>query len=908
MKPLTGLPVDSLVRVSEEVGIPLKDLLELVQQVENGASAAFLARYRADLCAGIDERGIQRVLQKLADVRDLIDRRISMMASLRQRGVMSDELRKHLEQATDRRELNDLFMPYRERKPGPAEEAIAKGLDPLARLLWAQQDGADIDAEVAKLVAADNGLESDGDVLEGAYAIAAQWLSDKPEILQALRKIYLRDSEIVLTARPEAAKAPRVQELDGFRAKLASIDWKKRLSIRRGLRSGLLEMDFVPPTSATATFLERRLIQDAQSSYAPHLRRVVEVALGNGLADRIKHNVQTYLDERTDEQGIEAYRRALRAALLAPPASNLNILGIEITRSGEWHAALIDTEGRLAECAVVRSNGKSARHERDSAATTEEPPAAPATDGAARTEASPEPSSEASSEASPEASSETQPEAEAAADAGVAEVLAEAKEGGENKTEDAGVGEAADEAAAVEAAGPGAPEPAKPTEPTPKESRKKRTQQVELSEFLASHQVDLIVYGPGPKPHTIDEYLRSQIRKSGKMHIPSRPVRDSGARMYAQTPMAKKEYRRLPWTFATAASLARRVQDPLAELAKADFRSTGVGQNYLELNSDLLRDAFRRELECAAHDVGIDANQASVSLLSLVPGFTDRLAKRVVDDRKQRGPFESRDALRRVDGLNDRIFAQAVGFLRVNGGDLLDNTGAHPQYRELHERIAEAAGCDLLTLLNEPDRLDAIDPEQFAGPDRSVLLVKSAISELRPERRQVRGTFKLPERAVALRTDDELQAGAQVAGVVSNTADFGAFVDIGADQDAFLHVSQIQRGLLVDSKPAFHPGDPVEVFIRPQLPGNRRIGLSMYPPRSAPARDAADTRRRGPDRRNDGRRRQGPRNSGRYERDKPFRQVFGPASDRRGKRERIDPSLSLDEKLSMLTDKYRTKV
>lgn len=899
MKPLTGLPVDSLVRVSEEVGIPLKDLLELVQQVENGASAAFLARYRADLCAGIDERGIQRVLQKLADVRDLIDRRISMMASLSQRGVMSDELRKHLEQATNRRELNDLFMPYRERKPGPAEEAVAKGLDPLARLLWAQQEGADIDAEVAKHVAADNGLDSDGDVLEGAYAIAAQWLSDKPEILQALRKIYLRDSEIALTARPEAAKAPRVQELDGFRAKLASIDWKKRLSIRRALRSGLLEMDFVPPTSATATFLERRLIQDSESSYAPHLRRVVEVALGNGLADRIKHNVQTYLDERTDEQGIEAYRRALRGALLAPPASDLNILGIEITRSGEWHAALIDSEGRLAECAVVRSNGKPARHERDSAATTERPPAAPAADGA--------PPPEASSEASPEASSEPQPEAEATADASVAEVVTEAMDG-ENKAEEAGGGETADSAAASEAAEPSSPEPAKPTEPTPKESRKRRTQQVELSEFLASHQVDLIVYGPGPKPHTIDEYLRSQIRRSGKMHIPSRPVRDSGARMYAQTPMAKKEFRRLPWTFATAASLARRVQDPLAELAKADFRSTGVGQNYLELNSDLLRDAFRCELECAAHDVGIDANQASVPLLSLVPGFTERLAKRVVEDRKQRGPFESRDDLRRVDGLNDRIFAQAVGFLRVSGGNLLDNTGAHPQYKELHERIAEAAGCDLLTLLNEPDRLDTIDPEQFAGPDRSVLLVKSAISELKPERRQVRGAFKLPERAVALRTDDELQAGAQVAGVVSNTADFGAFVDIGADQDGFLHVSQIQRGLLVDSKPAFHPGDPVEVFIRPQLPGNRRIGLSMYPPRAAPARDAADTRRQGPDRRSDGRRRQGPRNSGRYERDKPFRQVFGPASDRRGKRERIDPSLSLDEKLSMLTDKYRTKV
>ena len=891
MKPLTGLPVDSLVRVSEDVGIPLKDLLELVQQVENGASAAFLARYRADLCAGIDERGIQRVLQKLADVRDLIDRRISMMASLNERGVMSHELRAHLERAADRRELNDLFMPYRERKPGPAEEAVAKGLDPLARMLWAQQDGTDIEAEVAKHVAADNGLESDSAVLEGAYAIAAQWLSDKSEILQALRKIYLRDSEIVLTALPEAAKAPRVQELDGLRAKLTSIDWKKRLSIRRGLRSGMLGMDFVPPTGAAMTFLERRLIQDAESSYAPHLRRVVEVALGNGLADRIKHNVQTYLDERTDEQGVEVYRQALRDALLAPPASNLNILGIEIARSGDWHAALIDTNGRLAECAVVRSNGKSAGRQRDTSASSEALTTAPAP------EAGP-PS---------EASSKTEPEPAATAEASGASASVAATEG-DTKAQDASVGEPADNVAAADAPEQSSSESAKPAEPAPKEGRRRRTPEVALSEFLASRDVDLIVYSSGPKPHVIAEHLRSQIRKSGKMHIPCRSVRDSGARMYAQTPMGKKEYRRLPWTFATAASLARRVQDPLAELAKADFRSAGVGQNYLELNSDLLRDAFRRELECVAHDVGIDANQASAALLSLVPGFTERLAKRVVEDRKQRGPFESRDDLRRVDGVNDRIFAQAVGFLRVHGGNLLDNTGAHPQYRELHERIAEAAGCDLPTLLDEPDRLDAIDPEQFAGPDRSVLLVKSAISELRPERRQVRGTFKLPERTVALRTDDELQAGAQVAGVVSSTADFGAFVDIGADQDGVLHVSQIQRDLLVDSKPALQAGDPVEVFIRPQLPGHRRIGLSMYPPRAAPPRDASDARRRGPDRRGDGRRRQGPRNSGRHERDRPFRQVFGPANDRRGKRDRIDPSLSLDEKLNMLTDKYRTKV
>ena len=866
-------------RVSEEAGISLKDLLELVRQVENGASAAFLARYRADLCEGLDEGGIQRILQQLADIRDLIDRRISMLASLGQRGVLSDELRKQIEQARDRRELSDLFMPYRGRKPGLAEEAIGKGLDPLARLLWMQQEGADIEAEVARHVAADNGLESDGDVLAGAYAIAAQWLGDKPEILQSLRKIYLRDSEIVLTALPKGLSVSRVQQLDGFRARQSSVGWEKRLSIRRAVRGGLLQVDFVPPVGAAARFLERRLIQDEESPYAPHLKRVVEMALGNGLADRIKQNVQAQLDQQADEQGIAAYCEALRAALLAPPASGLNILGIEITRSGDWHAALIDARGRLVEAAVVRSSGKPAGE----AAS----PAAPAGSAAAEVTAA--------ADEQPAAASDSPPAVETAS-AGEAPA---ARRDDEAPAAATGAEHAADASAA------GRPESAAPAGPTPKQGRKQCIPQVELSEFLASHDVDLIVCSTGPRPHSIDAHLRSQVRKAGKLHIPWRSVRDSGARIYAQTPMAKKGHRRLPWTFAAAASMARRVQDPLAEIAKGDFRSAGVGLSFLELNSDLLREAFQRTLECAAHEVGIDANQASVSLLSLVPGFTERIARRVVEDRNKRGPFESREALRRVEGLNDRIFAQAVGFLRVKGSDPLDNTGAHPEYRELHESIAAAADCDLATLLGEPERLDALDPERFAGPERPVSLVKSAISELRSERRQIRGTFKLPERAVPLRVDEELQAGMRITGAIASTADFGAFVDIGADQNGFLHVSQIQRELLVDSKPAFRAGDAVEVFIRPAMPGNRRIGLSMHPPRSSPGRDAAATRRRGAGPRADGGRRQGARNSGRDGRGKPFRRVFGPAD---GQRERGHASLSLDEKLSMLTDKYRTKV
>ncbi|MDE0104059.1 MAG: helix-hairpin-helix domain-containing protein [Bryobacterales bacterium] len=853
---MTGLPVETLLKVSEEVEIPLKSLLELVQQAENGATAGFLARYRPDLCAGIDEEAVHNLLDRLAELRDIEDRRISMIATLSQRGLMSDALRRQLQGATSRRDLGDIYMPYRERKAGAAEEAISKGLDPLARVLWMQQEGVDIDAEAAKHVAPDGELSDPAQALDGAYEIAAQWLSDKPEIVRALRKVYLKESEVSVRTRPSAAKVPRVRALDGFRAKAATLDWRRQLQIRRGVRSGMLDVDFRSPTAAALEFLERRLIQDPDSAYAQHLRKVVTVAMGNGLSERIKNSVQAILNEQADERAVDAYRTELRRVLLSPPASGLGILGIEITRSGEWHAALVGADGRLEECAVVRSD----RKPRGKSAGKGKIPESSAVRGG-------------------------RPDAEAAQE--------DTRQDAAKETGDAPAAATANGERGV-------------SEPKPKSARvPRRPTRVELAEFLSSRAVDLVVCAGGSRPHTSEEFLRSQIRKAGRLDLPWRVVRDPGARMFARTRVARRIYRRLPTTFAIAATMARRTQDPLAELTRSDFRSTGIGANYLEVNSDLLRKAHRRTLESVLHELGVDVNSASAAMLALVPGLNDRLARRIVAHRAKHGPFAARSEVQNVEGLTPRAFAQAVGFLRVQGDDPLDSTAGHPEYRELYDSIAEAAGCDLETLLREPERLEDVDAEQLAGPDRSVHLVRSAIKDLSPERRKSRAEFEPPKRAVPLRTDEELQPGNKVTGVISNTADFGAFVDIGADNDGFLHVSQIDRQFLSDSRPNFRQGDTVEVFIRPPLEGNRRIGLTMRP-RAATPRAAASRPRPGfgerPFRpgRKPGR--------GRRDRGKPYRQVFGPSKKGHRRKGRREGRLTLSEKLDLLSDRYRTRV
>lgn len=359
--------MDCFVQVSQECDIPLKDLLELVRQVENGTSVAFLARYRADLCGGLDEESVHGALRRIRERQDLIDHRISMLTTLGQRGVLTPALRKQLEEASDRRELNDVFAPYRARKRDEADAAIENGMDPLARALWAQQDGVDLLEEAATHLAPERGIDAAETALEGAYAIASRWLGEKPEILRELRKLCRRDCELVVSTLPVARNDPRSQALDGFRAKVAEVDWHKRLSIRRGIRTGVLEARTEFPVETAARYLERCLIVDEESKYAPHLKKVVAKTLENGLLERIKGDVLRQIDDQADAEAVGSYCKALREALLGPVAHGLNIIGVETGRPGGWRAALIDGDGALVDYAIVRqddSRGGSGRQGR----------------------------------------------------------------------------------------------------------------------------------------------------------------------------------------------------------------------------------------------------------------------------------------------------------------------------------------------------------------------------------------------------------------------------------------------------------------------------------------------------------------------------------------------------------------
>ncbi len=973
MNAITGLPTEAYLRVSEEAKIQLADLLQLVQQLEKGATPAYLARYRLDVCGGLDERGVVQVHSRLKECLDLADRKISILTAIERRGALTPELRQRLEQTMDRRDLEDIFLPYRPKKRDRADEAIEKGLEPLARFLWAQDRTADIDAEGAKFVDAEKRIADAESALQGAYAIAARWLGEKPEIRRELRKLFLRDGQITVSGS-KGKKAQKHQHLVGYRSTASKISWRQMLTIRRAARDGVLNFTLEIPTESTVQYLTSCLVTDEDSAYTPHLRKIAEVAASGTLMASLREDVLQTVEDRSDAEAIRSFEKGLRKALLSAPATGLTIAGIETGRPGGWRAAVVNPDGGLVACAIVKPD-ESAAGEKEkpadaagqsapvaAAAATEESPEQAATQAPASGEKAVNVAQPAEVVESPDEARAAEDESQAAVETEVQSDSSEPQPEARDAAAETDTPEpdAAEVAEAPEVAGPGAAadsdehgasieveisaavnaEPAAPTatgdEPeskpaveagqasvavpaveasvqekkpaAPKRVRREPTPVLSLAELVAQHNVDLIVFPNGPGLRQSERFLRSQIRQSGRIKVVWKSTSDAGTWIYANSKSAKRELPRYEPAVRSAACLARRIQDPLAEMVKVDPRTLGIGPGYHEVEPKRLREALQATVEECAHLVGADLNRAPLELLALAPGMTERLAKRIVEYRQENGKFTRREDARKVQGLSDRIYRQAAGFFRVRGENPLDNTGVHPSFYSLVDRLAAAAEVDIAAILADAAALEKIDPADFAGSEHPVARVRGVLEELQPKRRDIRGTFRMPTASVELRTDEELKVGAKIEGTVANVTTFGAFVDIGGDHDGLLHISQIADELMKNSVPTIKTGDRVAVFITGLEQDGKRISLSMRGPRTErqrPPRAAAE-RARGASA-NGGPRRPRPANrqSGRGR--KPEEHSFGPDQKELAREAKRIGGLSIEEKLSMLKDKFRTK-
>ncbi|MDE0432557.1 MAG: S1 RNA-binding domain-containing protein [Bryobacterales bacterium] len=922
MKSLTGLPPSAYLKITEEAKIPLVVLERLVQELEAGSTPAYISHYRQDVSGGLDEQRIRLVENRLKQFLRLEDLRIAVLSSASRQGRLTPELREQCESATDRWELEDLYLPFKQKQESPADTARKQGLEGLASRLEAQKpEDQDVKALAAEYLNEKAGIKTTADALRGAREIIAQSWSEDVTVRRGLRRLLRQRARLVVHdgQSVRGAAKGKYKNLLGYQARCSKVAWRQMMALRRAVHEIGLRFEIKLPANKVVSFLLETKGASGSPQVQLQLGAVAARAFEGYIAPSFAKEELQVLNERCDREAVEAFQKNLRKILMTPPAGRIGVVGLETGRPGGWRAAVINPDGEFVEGAVIHRDGGL------QGVSVEDPPVLTESEKGDAGTASGGPAEEKTRSTTPEKSSSTtqsqngnaaakqeiqpgdQPDQPAATNGSVSAAAPESLEAGSKSIEpvDGQPASTADSTTDRSAEEP-VPEslPGKPLASSNGDGSRESV--APLVELLRRNEVNAIVMSTGPGVRQVERLVRSSIREAGCKDIFWTTVNEAGSWIYATSKAARRDMPNASVAQRGAACLAKRLQDPLAAFAHVDPRTLGLGQFHQSIDAHKLREGLRTTLESTVHVVGIDLNTAPVDLIALTPGMTDRLAKRVVEHRLKKGRFTKREQLNAVSGLSKRIYKQVVGFTRVFKGEIpLDATGIHPDQYPITERILAAAGVSASEALEKPEVLDSVALEEYQSPEFPLAVLQGIVQQLRPSVRNPRGDFVRPSREVELRTDEELATGKKVEGVVTNIAAFGAFVDIGADQDGLVHISRMSDKFVKDPNAAVKVGDRVEVYVLALEDGGKRISLSMRDPAAAatqrPGRTRVDARKA-----SDAPRRRRPKEARREA--KMIRRSFGPSGKEKLREERDMKKLSLDEKLALLQTKYRTKV
>jgi len=718
-------------QIAAELRVQESQVRAAVELLDGGASVPFIARYRKEATAGLDDIHLRELEARLAYLRELEERREAVLKSIEEQGKLTPELRAAIEAAPTKQELEDLYLPYKPKRRTKGQIAREAGLEPLADLLWADPT-RDPAAEAQAFVKTEKG-EGGEDfttvpaVLDGVRDILSERWAEDAALVQSLREWLW--TEGLLKAKLAAGKDENNPDVAKFRdyfdydEPIGRVPSHRALAVFRGRAQDILEAKLalpVDPEPGQPSIAEGKIALHLGWS---HQKRAADDLLRKCVAWtwRVKLSLSTERDlfsrlrEDAEKVAIKVFAENLRDLLLAAPAGPRVVMGLDPGIRTGVKVAVVDATGKLVDTATVYPH----EPRRD-------------WEGALHT----------------------------------------------------------------------------------------------LGQLCRKHGVNLIAIGNGTASRETDKLAADLMKRiDGMQRI---VVSEAGASVYSASEYASQEMPSVDVSLRGAASIARRLQDPLAELVKIDPKSIGVGQYQHDVNQSELARTLDAVVEDCVNAVGVDLNTASAPLLSRVSGLSPSVAKAVVQWRESNGAFRSRQQLLQVGGLGPKTFEQSAGFLRIRGGDNpLDMTGVHPETYPVVEKILAHAGKPVQELMGRADMLKTLKPELFANEKFGVITVKDILGELEKPGRDPRPDFKVARFNEGVDDIADLQPGMELEGTVSNVAAFGAFVDLGVHQDGLVHVSQLSHKFVNDAREVVKTGDIVKVKVLEVDPVRKRISLTM---------------------------------------------------------------------------------
>ncbi len=740
-----------IAQIAQEIRVQIKQVETAVALLDGGATVPFIARYRKEVTGGLDDIQLRELEQRLGYLRELHARREAIVNSIQEQGKLTPPLLAALNAAGTKQELEDLYLPYKQKRRTKGQIAREAGLEPLADRLFANPTLNPAEEALAFIKTEKNEAGDDfttlAAVLDGVRDILSERWAEDATLVQNLREWLwaegLFKSRLLDGKDENNADVAKFRDYFDYDEPIGRVPSHRALAVFRGRGLEILDAKLVLPelnvaadqsNVAQAATKKVAVVSLAESRIALYLRWSHQGRAGDDLirkcvawAWRVKLSLSTERDlfsrlrESAEKVAIKVFADNLRDLLLAAPAGPRVVMGLDPGIRTGVKVAVVDGTGKLVDTSTVF-----------------------------------------------------------------------------------------------------------PHEPRRDWEGSLHT----LAKLCEKHGVNLIAIGNGTASRETDKLAGDLIKQLAKLRdgaeIQRVVVSEAGASVYSASEFASQEMPDVDVSLRGAASIARRLQDPLAELVKIDPKSIGVGQYQHDVNQSELARSLDAVVEDCVNGVGVDLNTASVPLLARVSGLSASVAKAVVRWREAHGAFNNRQQLLQVTGLGAKTFEQSAGFLRINGGDNpLDMTGLHPETYPVVAQIMATTGKPAIELMGRAEMLKTLRPELFANAQFGVITVKDILAELEKPNRDPRPDFKVARFNEGVDDIKDLREGMELEGTVSNVAAFGAFVDLGVHQDGLVHVSQLSNRFVTDAREIVKTGDIVKVRVVEVDVARKRIALTM---------------------------------------------------------------------------------
>ena len=703
--------------IADELSIKLSQVDAAVKLIDEGNTIPFISRYRKEATGALNDEQLRNLYDRLTYLRNLDEKKATVLSSIEEQGLLTDELKAQINDAMTMVVLEDLYRPYRPKRRTKASIAKEKGLEGLANIILLQMTKKPLNEEAKAYLNPEKEVNTIEDAINGAKDIIAENISDDADYRMWIRKYTFNNGSIVSKAKDEKAESVYEMYYDYSEA-VKKVPGHRVLAINRGEAEKVLTVKISVDEEQIIKYLESKVIVNNNENTAPQLKEAITDAFSRLIFPSIEREIRNELTEKAEDSAINVFGKNLEQLLLQPPVSGHVVLGWDPAFRTGCKLAVVDATGKVLDTTVIY-----------------------------------------------------------------------------------------------------------PTAPQNKVEESKKT----VKALINKYGISLISLGNGTASRE-SEVIIADIIKEADSHVEYAIVNEAGASVYSASKLATEEFPNFDVGQRSAASIARRIQDPLAELVKIDPKSIGVGQYQHDMNQKKLSDALTGVVEDCVNKVGVDLNTASAALLEYISGINKTLAKNIVEYRETNGRFKNRKQLLNVPKLGPKAYEQCAGFLRIlNGENPLDATSVHPESYEITNKLLDKLGFSVSDIKTGLKLSDMIKDKKKLSSELSVgeLTLSDILKELEKPGRDPREDSPKP----ALRSDvlslEDLREGMILKGTIRNVIDFGAFVDIGVHQDGLVHISQICEQYIKHPLEKVSVGDIVEVKVLSIDMAKKRIALTM---------------------------------------------------------------------------------